>query len=122
MKTIKVKKTELLTILKNNRDKHHAVFEEAWEGYRKESIRIHEENLKTLKSGKKVVVAFYEQPPQDHTDDYDVVIRMLEMDVDNHVELDQQQFQNYIDDDWNWKQSWVTSNSKYSATVASGAY
>ncbi len=118
MRTIKVEKKALLEIIKKNRDNHRAVYEEAFEGYRKESIRIHEENLKALKSGKKVIVAFYEQAPQDHTNDYNLVIRMLEMDVDTTVELDQQQFTNYVDDNWNWKQQWTTSNAKYSATIA----
>ncbi len=118
MNTIKVNKQELLAILKKNRDNHHAVFEEAFEGYRKESIRIHEENLKTLKGNKRVIVAFYETAPQDHTADYNVVIRMLEMDVGNTVDLNQQQFTNYVDDNWNWKQQWTISNSKYAASLS----
>lgn len=118
MKTIKVNKTELLTIIKKNRDNHHAVYEEAFEGYRKECIRILEQNLVALKSGKKVIVSFYEQAPQDHTNEYNLVIRMLEMDVDETVDLDQQQFSNYVDDNWNWKQNWTTSNTKYAASLS----
>lgn len=122
MRTIKVEKKTLLEIIKKNRDNHRAIYEEAFEGYRKESIRIHEENLKLLKSGKKVIVAFFEQAPQDHTNDYNLVIRMLEMDVDHNVELDQQQFQNYVDDNWNWKHQWSINNAKYSATLASNEF
>ncbi len=121
MKTIEVNKTKLLEIIKKNRDAHRALFEEAWEGYRQESIRVHEENLKALRSGKKVAVVFYEQAPQDHTKDYDLVIRMLEMDISSTIELDQQQFSNYVDDNWNWKQQWVGGNAKYSATLANVA-
>lgn len=118
MRTIKVDKAELLATIKKNRDNHRAIYEEAFEGYRKECIRILEENLKALKSGKKVIVAFYEQAPQDHTNDYNLVIRMLEMDVDTTVELDLQQFQNYVDDNWNWKHQFVASNAKYSDTLS----
>lgn len=121
MRTITVEKKKLLEILKKNRDSHRSVFEEAWNGYRAESIRVHEQNLALLKSGKKVIVAFYEQAPQDHTKDYDLVIRMLEMDTGVEVELDQQQFSNYVDDEWNWKQQWSTSNAKYSATLAAAS-
>lgn len=119
MKTIKVDKTELLEIIKRNRSNHRAIYEEAFEGYRKESIRIHEENLKSLRSGKKVIVAFYEQAPQDHTDDYNLIIRMLEMSIDPFVDLDQQQFSNYVDDNWSWKQQWSASNSKYTSPLNS---
>lgn len=118
MRTINVDKEELLAIIKKNRDNHRAVYEEAFEGYRKECIRILEENLKLLRSGKKVAVVFYEQAPQDHTNDYNLVIRMLEMDVSKQVELDVQQFTNYVDDNWNWKQQFVTSNAKYAASLS----
>jgi hypothetical protein len=122
MHSIKVDKKELLATIKKNRDNHHSVYEEAFEGYRKECIRILEENLKLLKSGKKVVVAFFEQAPQDHTGEYNMVIRMLEMDVDPIVELDQQQFSNYVDDNWNWKQHWNLSNTKYAASLSNSNF
>jgi len=118
MDTIKVSKTSLLGIIKKNRDNHRAIYEEAFEGYRGECIRILEQNLDNLKSGKRVVVSFFEQAPQDHTKDYDLAIRMLEMSVDNEVELDQREFMNYVDDNWAWKQQWVGSNAKYSNTLS----
>lgn len=118
MKIITVSKSRLLDILKKNRENHRSVYEEAFAGYRNECIRVLEQNLKALKDGKKVVVQFYEQAPQDHTGDYDRVIRMLGMEVSDTVELDQQQFSNYVDDDWNWKQSWTVSNAKYAASLS----
>lgn len=118
MRTITVNKDKLLKILKTNRANHRDVYEEAFEGYRQECIRILEQNLSNLRSGKKVIVQFYEQAPQDHTDDYDRVIRMLEMEISDTVELDQQQFVNYVDDEWNWKQSWTVSNAKYAASLS----
>jgi RNA binding exosome subunit len=122
MDTITVDKTKLLDILKKNRTTHKAIYEEAFEGYRLECIRILEANLKNLHSKKKVIVSFYEQAPQDQTKDYDLIIRMLEMEVGSTIDLNQQQFANYVDDNWNWKHIWTTNNAKYSSTIASGNY
>lgn len=113
MKTIKVSKAKLINIITANRQKHREQFDLAFEGYRKECIRIMEQNLDLLKSGKRVQVSFLERAPQDHTEDYDRVIQMLEMSVDEHVEIEQQEFSNYVQDDWDWRRSWSASNSKY---------
>lgn len=118
MDTVKVAKHQLLNIIKKNRDNHRAIYEEAFEGYRTECIRILEENLNNLKSGKRVVVSFFEQAPQDHTNDYNLAIRMLEMSVDIEIDLDTREFMNYVDDNWSWKQQWVGSNAKYSNTLS----
>lgn len=113
MQSVKVDKVELLNILKANRSTHFVAFQKAFEGYRQECIRILEKNLESLRTNKNVVVHFYEQAPQDQTKNYDIVIKMLEMSVDSEVELSIQEFQNYVNDEWNWKQAWTTSNSKY---------
>lgn len=113
MQSVKILKTKLQKIIKTNRDNHSSVYEKAFEGYRLECIKILEANLTNLKNGKKVVVAFYEQAPQDHTKDYDVVLKMLDLSEDSVIELTQQEFQQYVNDEWTWKQHWATSNSKY---------
>ena len=53
--------------------------------------------------------------PHDHTDDYDTVIAMLEMCVDEVVEIDMQEFDNYVRDNWQWKANWSASNALYSS-------
>src|SRR5678815_6003632 len=86
MKTVKVKKAELLKLLKKNRAAHKEAFEDAFLGYSRECQRILKENLEALRQNKRHRVMFHEQPPEDHTIEYDRVIRMAEMSVDAVLE------------------------------------
>jgi hypothetical protein len=74
-----------------------------------------EEKLARIKKGKPIDCFFRNLPPDDHTDDYDDVIDMLGMALDDKIELTQPQFKQYVKDDWGWKQSWTTSNTAYIA-------
>lgn len=114
MKTVKVKKLDLLEIIRKNRHEHRAKYNKAFEGYRKECIIALEANLEALRQGKSVV-HFTERPPEDHTADYDRAIAMLDMSVDDVVEIFSREFQEYVQDDWDWKEEWMASNSKYYA-------
>jgi hypothetical protein len=51
--------------------------------------------------------------PQDHTRDYDRMIKMLQMHQDDLFTLDDFQFAEYVMDDWGWKRQWGTSNSEF---------
>lgn len=113
MKTVRIKKSQLVEILTQNRDNHRKLFNDAFEGYRKECMEILAENLDALRRGEQRRVKFYEQAPEDHTPDYDTVLRMLDMSVDDVVELDQRSFAQYVEDDWGWRENWSSSNSKY---------
>lgn len=113
MESVKLNRKQLLKVIKENRAKHWEVFERAFEGYRRECIKVLEQNLDLLKQSRTKAVRFTEVAPQDHTSDYDRVILMLEMSVEKVVELSQREFQQYVQDDWQWKQAWSLSNSKY---------
>lgn len=115
MKTVTINKIDLLVRINENRNNHRAAFEKAFEGYRRECIRILQHNLDMLKAGSGEAVVFRECPPEDHTGDYDTVIKMLNMSVDENIVLTHQEFCQYVEDDWNWKASWSMANSKYYA-------
>lgn len=113
MKTVTVDKKELQEILIKNRSKHQAEYEEAFEGYINTSIKSLEKILVAFKSGKTTKVKWNESRPTNNTKDYDRVIKMLEMSVDGFIELTSDEFANFVQDDWNWKDHWMLSNSKY---------
>jgi hypothetical protein len=56
--------------------------------------------------------------PEDHTDDYERAIKMLDLDVREDIELTEQEFAQYVLDDWGWKDQWTTTNSAYLAAKA----
>ena len=113
MRTVKVNKAELAKILEGNRAKHKDEYKDAFEGYVKTAIEKLEENLAKFKDGEITKLRWNEQPPTSNVKDYDRVIQMLEMSVDAEIELTSEEFQNFVQDDWHWKESWRLSNSKY---------
>lgn len=117
MDTYKFKKAELLEIIRTNRDNHKAIFEEALDGYKKLVIEKLEDSLKRARNGQKVNLYFNLLEPINQTKDYNRIIKMLEMTVDDIIELDEASFSQYVMDDWSWKQNFLTSNAMYSATA-----
>ena len=118
MERITVKKEELLSMLKKNREEHREVFLEALEGFRKKAIQMLEERLTLAKAGKHFDLYLHIVQPVDQTKDYDRAIKMLEMSIDVSVELSERDFQQYVLDDWSWKDQFLISNSLYSGKAA----
>lgn len=118
MDEIRVKKGDLLDVLHTNRDQHQKIFLEALEGYRKKVIEELEARLDAAKKGRKFDAHIALLQPEDHTDDYDTVIGMLEMDMDEYVDLDTGQYKQYVRDQWGWQGRFLTTNAQYSSTAA----
>lgn len=117
MDRVTVKKDALLEALRTNREAHQGIFDEAVEGYQQEAERRLKAHLKEVRSGKMKQVAVFLDVPVNHTKDYDRIIKMVEMSVDDEIVLTQQNFSAFVMDDWTWKQQFLTSNSTYSATA-----
>ena len=118
MRTITVKKTQLLETLKKNRDSHRDNFLKAQEGFRQEVIEQLDEALKSAREGRKVTSYIHIPEPQDHTKDYDVAISMLEWETVDTVSLEKHDFERFVNDDWEWKQEWIHSNTAYMTKAA----
>lgn len=115
MKTV-VKKEDLMDKIKSNRDKHHAIFVEAVEAYHKEALRRLEEKKQEILSGKVVNILIHIPVPEDHTHDYNRAIEMIEMDVREEIELGEEEFAQYVMDDWEWKRQWIGNTLSYTAS------
>lgn len=110
---VNVEKDKLLEILKANREKHAKDYDYAKTGFRKLLIIELQKKLKSAKEGKKVVLIFKNQKPTNHLKDYDEIIGMLELSTDKELKLNQQQYKQYVNNEWNWVKHWSTSNSAY---------
>lgn len=121
---VNVKKDELIAVLKVNRDKHHAVFLAAVEGYRQEAYRILNGYIKMIEEGRTPVISVgvLLSRPEDHTKDYEHVIGMLEMHQGDEFRLDYQTYRNYVGDDWSWKRQWAKLSNKYAGSSYTTAY
>lgn len=113
MKEVKIKRDLLLERVQANRKKHRDLFLAAQEGFKKEVIRRLEESLKDAQAGKRFN-AFWQLPePIDQTADYDRVIEMLIMSIEDTVTLSSQEFDCYVMDNWTWKQNVTVRNMSY---------
>jgi hypothetical protein len=112
---VTVKKYELVETMKKNREEHRARFLKAQEAYRIEAIKVLDRTLADAREGKPFILTAVIglTVPHEHTKDYDTVLRMLEMSVDDQVVISRKQFQEYVLDDWGWKGDFDRVSSTY---------
>ena len=111
---VDIDRDELLGILEKNRQSHKGAFDLAFERFRKESIKWFEERLDQLNRGEIPNTWFQLPVPEDHTEDYDRLIDMIEMHQGSTLNLAMREYQNYVDDQWPWTANETTSNAYYS--------
>jgi len=119
MKTVTVRKAELLEALHRNRDQHRQIFEEACAGFRREATELLCRRLEDAKQGRRINLSFGLVQPMDQTPEYDQAIKMCEMSVDDTIELSSHEFQCFVMDRWEWRDQFLMSNARYSSTAAS---
>lgn len=139
-RTVTVNRMKLLQTLKVNRDKHRKEYIEAVAGYREAAIKALNKKVanahKTIDDNAAMIAAKIErfdpehplpnqvvvleetsymlEVPRDHTKSYEVAIEMAEWEVGENIELTQSQFQCFVMDDWDWKQSFQVLSRSYS--------
>lgn len=95
---------------------------------RKESIRILKSNTKEdlenikIRNKSKGFHYWKEKYPENHGDDYIGTIKRLELCTDNVIELNAQEFDSYIRNKWDWKDSFINTNKGYTCYAATGSY
>jgi len=115
MKQVTVNKKDLLEKLKENRKLHKKLVWEAQEGFKIAAKKKLEQLLE--KVNKNEMVDFrklYElDQPMDQTKEYDRAIEMLEMEVNETVVVTANEFRSFVQDNWDWTDSMLLSNTKY---------
>jgi hypothetical protein len=115
---VRVKKTELLKRVQENRDEHRKIFEEALEGWKKKVTKDLEDAVEDAKAGRDYRFRFNNPKPVDHTDDYDSVIELLKMSQDTEFVLARLDFECFVMDKWGWQRDFLTLSSAYGSTSA----
>lgn len=113
MRDVRVRKDELIEILGKNRDRHGTLFEKAYERFRHAVEREFEARLDRIRKGKPVELHIALPEPRDMTQSYDRALQMLQMETRDEVELSEQEFQQFVQDDWTWKREFATTASLY---------
>ena len=113
MNEVKVKKNALLDKLRANRAQHEADYATAYDVWADGMITQLKKNLAYFKKERKSRAAPVLVQPVSYVKQYDQAIAILEMSVDDEIILDANEFNQYVLDNWNWKQMFTTVNSNY---------
>lgn len=116
MKSVKLKKKELLKIVRENREKHIGQYAESVEDYKTAAVKLAKEHVELAKTGELNKIAKIKampSAPASYEKEYDRAIRMLELSVDDVIELEEDVFNQLVLDEWAWKHQFVASASLY---------
>jgi len=116
MRQITVDKADLKVRLQTNRASHHSTYLKAVEVYRKKAAELAKEQAELLLRGEIRVIVVNLPVPEDHTDDYDRALQMLDWDKGSVTILTEDEFRQYVQDDWGWQRSFATNTTSYLAT------
>lgn len=113
MRNITVERDEFLIVVMNNREAHRDVFEDALDGFHRRLKAELEQRVRDLKAGRHINQYIGLPEPEDHTADYDRVILMAQMSVEDTITLSEDEFAMYVMDQWRWKQDFTDTASRY---------
>jgi len=112
--SVTIPKNKLLASVNNNRNRHRKIFLEALRGYQKKIVKILDKMLKDVKAGRRINHMINLPMPQDMTEEYNTVIKMLEMSSDKEIKLSSEDFSRFVEDKWDWTISFLSNNAPYS--------
>lgn len=111
---VPIKVSNLLEVLRANAEDHNMIYVEAMKGYRAEMITKLARMLIKAEKNEDVPHALKLIRPTHHLKEYATAIKMLEMCTDEEVVLDEEQFRQYVENEWHWRKAFLFSNSSYS--------
>ena len=117
-RSVNVSRVAMLEALKINLAAHKAEFEEAHRDYLA-ALKV-KLDIAQVELAKGNTTAAYIKivAPVDHSEDYEEVIEMMEMSVDETINLDADAFRAYFKNAWSWKSSFDTASGMYKSILA----
>lgn len=113
--TIKV--DDLRDIIQENRDNHEALYAEAVIVYRVKAIDALEAQITNLQSPDGPLALTWRLPvPEKHLEDYDRILKVLELTIDEEITLDDAEVAMYIMNEWGWLHSWAANTVAYTSS------
>lgn len=117
-RTVNVKRLELLEMLKKNKELHQKEYDEALVDFKKAMIAELQKQLKLAKAEKLNELHISMYPPQNHAGDFQEVIDMMEVSVDEVINLDSESFKAFFKNEWSWSAQFKLLASTYKAALA----
>lgn len=123
--SVNVSRKDLLAKLKENREIHKKDYQEALVGYKIKLVadlkhaldqaeRMPVERMQTLRA-----VPF--DCPRSYEAEYNEIIDMMEVSVDDVINLDSSDFKSYFKNEWSWSNGFTMSANLYKSISASAS-
>lgn len=112
MKSVTVKKDQLLDTMRANRDQHREEYIEARKKYQQKAVEELRARLARAEDGD-IDLVFDLPKPVDYTESYEDAIQMIEWEIDGDITLDHQLFQRYVLNKWEWQQVFAAATRSY---------
>ena len=120
MMKVTVNCQDLIDKLRVDREAHVDLYQRAMEKYRGKLIELFEEKVEKLRNTADPVTGlddfdvYVRLPrPEEHTEDYDSAISMLEWHEGDTIELEQHQFNELVLGQWGWHKSFTSNTTSY---------
>lgn len=119
MQTVNVKRLDIIDALKKGLIEHEASLSEALSDYNAAVIKFLELALQNAKNGNFKDLVLNIPKPEDHTKDYQHILDMLELSVDETIQLDSDTFRAYFKGEWSWKHRFLDIMASTKAYIGS---
>lgn len=116
---ITVQKELVIERIKTNLEEHKKIFQAAIEEYRRQVIDDLNAKIDSVKAGKPIQHFIALPLPEEHTEDYLRVLRMLEHHQDALIKLSEADYATYMDNEWSWQRSFIANTTSYATAGAS---
>jgi hypothetical protein len=113
MDTVTVKKDRLLEKMRTNRDNHRGIFEEAMIKYRERAVQELHNRLDEVSAGGPIHLVINLPTPVDYTEQYTDAIERFDWHEGDEIELDAQEFKQYVLDKWGWEAAFAANTRSY---------
>lgn len=113
MDKVTVNRHELLNTVKSNRANHEDEFKKLRAAYHQACINwCRGEADRLEREGGEIEYKSLPRP-QSHIKEYNLIVQMLEMSVEEEIELTHSQFARYVMDQWEWSEDFGSLKTMY---------
>lgn len=113
---VKVNKQKLIDTIKANKAKHIEEYNQAVLDYKEEADKKLRELRRNLNDGR-LDLQLVMTTPQNKEEDYDKLITQFEWELNDTVELSQEEFNEYVHDDFDFARQARLSNTFYAKSI-----
>lgn len=115
-RTLKIKKADLIIRIMQNKENHIDNYKKAVKAYKKQALKQLNDLLLEA-ANDRLNIRLNLTSPIDNSERYDDLIEMFEWEQDKILELSQDEFRDYVQDDTNFTREAMLTNSMYMSTT-----